>query len=120
DWASLILRAGGRQSTIDHLGQPWATPLADTRLDQYVEDAQPGSDAVLSGNIIDAQSRYNLTNLSTNGVVNPDELAIFQRLLGNLSLPVSLATVVAQAIAAAQTPAADATAQQAPANAGKR
>src|SRR5438034_11419561 len=43
DWASLILRAGGRQSTIDHLGQPWATPLADTRLDQYVEDAQPGS-----------------------------------------------------------------------------
>jgi general secretion pathway protein K len=122
DWASLILRAGGRQSTVDHLEQPWATPLAETRLDQYVEDGQSSGDAgdaVLSGNIIDAQSRYNLSNLSANGIIDPDELAIFKRLLGNLRLPVSLATVAAQAIAAGQQPAppSAATGQQMPASA---
>ncbi|KAF3996614.1 type II secretion system minor pseudopilin GspK [Glaciimonas immobilis] len=105
DWASMILRAGGRQSTVDDLGQPWATPLAETRLDQYVEDGQTGDnvgDAVLSGGIIDAQSRYNLNNLSLNGVINPVELAIFGRLLINLRLPPNLAMVVAQGIANGQ------------------
>ena len=109
DWASLVLRTGGRQSLVDHLNQPWATPLADTRLEQYLDDGRSGvdsagdaGDTVLSGNIIDAQSRYNLNNLSANGVVNPDELAVFKRLLENLHVPVSVATVVAQAIAAGQ------------------
>lgn len=108
DWASMILRAGGRQSTIDYLGQPWATPLADTRLNQYLEDGQPGSDAgeaILSGYIIDGQSRFNLNNLSLNGIINPDELSVFKRLLNTIGVPVGLATAVAQAIAAAQPPA---------------
>lgn len=114
DWARLILRAGGRQSTIDYLGQPWATPLADTRLDQYLEDGHTGADgaagdAVLSGNIMDGQARYNLRNLSAYGangvsVVNPNELAIFKRLLSNVGVPVGLAAVVAQAIVAGQPP----------------
>ncbi|PUA20202.1 type II secretion system minor pseudopilin GspK [Glaciimonas sp. PCH181] len=108
DWASMILSAGGRQSSIDDLGQPWATPLAETRLDQYVEENQSSDhvgDAVLSGNIVDAQSRYNLNNLSLNGVVNPVELAIFGRLLINLRLPVNLAAVAAQSIAKSQATA---------------
>lgn len=110
DWASMILRAGGRQSLVDDLEQPWATPLAETRLDQYLEDGQSSSfdgtgDAILTGNMVDAQSRYNLNNLSVNGNVDADELAIFQRLLINLRLPLKLAKVVAQSIADGQTSA---------------
>lgn len=105
DWASMILRASARQFNYDHLGQPWATPLADTRLDQYAEDGQSAGDAgdaILSGSIIDAQSRYNLNNLSLNGLQVPDEVATFKRLLGYLQLPTGLATAVAQAIADSQ------------------
>ena len=117
DWASMILRASGRQSSVDDLGQPWATPLAETRLDQYLEDGQSGADdgaadAVLSGNMIDAQSRYNLNNLNVNGIINPDELAIFQRLLINLRLPLNLAKVIAQGIANGQTSAPSTESQQ--------
>lgn len=105
DWASMILRASGRAFTYDHLGQPWAAPLADTRLDQYVEDGQSAGDAgdaILSGSIVDAQSRYNLNNLSQNGVPVPDEVAVFKRLLGYLRLPTSLAAPTAQAVASSQ------------------
>src|SRR6476660_7911159 len=37
DWARLILRENARLSQNDTLDQPWAVPLLDTRLDQYVE-----------------------------------------------------------------------------------
>ena len=77
DWAMLILREDARHSTLDTLDEPWAVELAETRLDQYVEDAGTAtdvSDAVLSGHVIDAQSRFNLTNLATAGVVDPDLL----------------------------------------------
>ena len=108
DWAGAILRIDASGSnTVDYLGQPWSVPLADTRLDGYVDDdpVNGGSGAgevVLSGNIVDAQSRYNLTNLSTDGVVNPVEVATFQRLLTNLHLPRDLAVAVATSVAAAQ------------------
>ncbi|HUQ77153.1 MAG TPA: type II secretion system minor pseudopilin GspK, partial [Burkholderiales bacterium] len=31
DWAGVILREDARTSSLDHLGEPWAVPLADTR-----------------------------------------------------------------------------------------
>ncbi|MFC5472356.1 type II secretion system minor pseudopilin GspK [Paraherbaspirillum soli] len=105
DWASLILRTHNQQSNIDHLREAWAAPLAETRLDQYMEEGQASNDAgdaILSGNIVDAQSRYNLSNLSTQGVQNPLEVAAFKRLLINLRLPPTLAKTVADAVAAAQ------------------
>jgi general secretion pathway protein K len=117
DWAGMILRASGKQFNYDYLGQPWAVPLADTRLDQYVENGQAvddAGDAVISGNIVDAQSRYNLNNLSVNGVVAQDEVAAFKRLLANLRLPSTLATAAAQAIAQGQ-PVAAPTGQLSPA-----
>ncbi|HEY4542899.1 MAG TPA: type II secretion system minor pseudopilin GspK, partial [Noviherbaspirillum sp.] len=89
DWAQLILRADATQSQQDHLGEPWAVPLAETRLDEYVDNprANPeASDAVLSGSIEDAQARYNLNNLASNGAINPRELAVMRRLLANLGL----------------------------------
>ncbi|MGB7480543.1 MAG: type II secretion system minor pseudopilin GspK [Burkholderiaceae bacterium] len=105
DWARLILREDARYSRVDHLGEPWAVELADTRLDQYVESGQAEgdvADAVLSGHIVDAQSRFNLTNLASNGVVDPEQLMAFQRLLGNLQLEAGLAEATAETLVAGQ------------------
>jgi general secretion pathway protein K len=108
DWSRLILREDARNSTADYLGEPWATPLADTRLDDYVEKGRSDSDtsdATLSGNVVDAQSRYNLNNLADNGTVKPAEVAVLERLLTNLHANPTLAKATADAVAAAQTKA---------------
>ncbi|MBR7798408.1 type II secretion system minor pseudopilin GspK [Undibacterium fentianense] len=105
DWAGLILREDRRISKVDHLGEPWAVSLGDTRLDQYVENGKTDtedSDATLSGQISDAQAKYNLTNLAANGQVDPRELAVFAKLLSNLRLDPSLAQQVAVQIALTQ------------------
>ena len=110
DWAGAILRGDANQtSNVDYLGQPWSVPLAETRLNSYLDETQgsgnsdnsdnEAKDVTLSGQIIDAQSRYNLTNLGSGGLVNPVELATFQRLLTTLHLPRELANVVAMAVA---------------------
>lgn len=105
DWARLILREDAKSSNIDDLTEAWAVPLAETRLDQYVEngkeDAEAG-DAALSGSIVDAQSRYNLSNLSTNGAVNRREVAVFASLLNSAGLNPSLAQATADTMAGAQ------------------
>ena len=109
DWSALILRADAATSGADHLGEPWAVPLAETRLDQYVENGQADSDAgdaKLSGGMIDAQSRFNLNNLATAGQLNIAELAVFRNLLGELRLNPGLAQAVAEAVAAGQPKAA--------------
>jgi general secretion pathway protein K len=105
DWARLILREDGKFSPADYLGEPWAVPLSETRLDDYVEKGRTdsdASDAALSGSIIDAQSRYNLANLSAGGMVKPREVAVLARLLTNLHLPAGLAQAIADAFAATQ------------------
>ncbi|MFZ6658682.1 type II secretion system minor pseudopilin GspK [Undibacterium sp. TJN19] len=106
DWARLILREDGKQSAnVDHLGEPWAVTLADTRLDQYVENGRTendDSDASLSGQVSDAQALYNLNNLATNGVADPREVIAFGRLLTNLRMDGQLADAVAVMIAQTQ------------------
>ncbi|GGW98516.1 type II secretion system minor pseudopilin GspK [Undibacterium macrobrachii] len=105
DWAGLILREDRRISKVDHLGEPWAVNLGDTRLDQYVENGKTDtedSDATLSGQISDAQAKFNLTNLAANGQVDRRELASFAKLLSNLRLDPSLAQRVASQIALTQ------------------
>ena len=63
DWAGVILREDARTSSVDHLGEPWAVPLADTHLNQ-----DDGRDPVyLSGEIRDEQSKFNLRNLAGPG-----------------------------------------------------
>ncbi|HEY5799076.1 MAG TPA: type II secretion system minor pseudopilin GspK [Burkholderiaceae bacterium] len=103
DWARLILREDGRFSGVDHMGEPWAVKLAETRLDDYIErDRNDGdaTDAALSGNITDAQARYNLRNLTkADGSLDPFHVKAYQRLLTTLELPPELAAVTAQAIA---------------------
>ncbi|MDP4030393.1 MAG: type II secretion system minor pseudopilin GspK [Gallionella sp.] len=107
DWASLILREDAKHSSADHLDEPWAVPLADTRLDQYVENGSADdtiSGATLSGGISDAQARYNLNNLYANGAIDPAEVAVFARLLDNVKMNAALAQATAEALAAAQHP----------------
>ena len=109
DWAGLVLRQDGRDNTYTSLDQVWATPLAETRLDQYIERERVEGevfDATLSGSIIDATSRYNLSNLAKQRLVDPVQVAIFQRLLTNLKLDPALAGKTATAIASAQVAAA--------------
>ncbi|MES2126949.1 MAG: type II secretion system minor pseudopilin GspK [Pseudomonadota bacterium] len=107
DWARLVLRQDG----YDHpfattLNDVWNTPLAETRLDQYIERERVQGetfDATLSGSVVDATSRYNLLNLSRGRVLDPKQVLIFQRLLSNLQLDPGLATRAAEALQAAQT-----------------
>jgi general secretion pathway protein K len=110
DWSTLVLR----QDSYDHpnytaLTHVWATPLAETRLDQYIERERVEGevfDASLSGSIMDATSRYNLRNLaSTAGnrtAIDAANLAIFQRLLTNLQINPALAKTAANLIAGSQ------------------
>ena len=105
DWAKLILREDGKYSSTDDLTEPWAVPLADTSLDQYVqknEDQEIAKLAVLSGAIQDAQSRLNLTGLATAGKINEKEILIFERLLSSLQIETTLARQAANQIAASQ------------------
>ncbi len=107
DWAELILREDAKNSSVDTLDEPWAVPLAETRLDQYVDNGSADADipdATLSGSISDAQARYNLTNLCSNGTINPVEVAAFKQLLNNAHLDPILAQATAAQMAAAQGP----------------
>ena len=112
DWAGLILREDAKYSSVDTLDEPWAVPLAETRLDQYVDNGQSDADtadATLSGSITDAQARYNLTNLCPDGTINPAEVAAFAQMLANAHLDPALALATANVMAAAKKkPVADA------------
>ena len=106
DYARLVLQQDGRSSQITAPDGIWATPLAETRLDDYVERERVEGDnykATLSGQITDAQSRYNLANLAANKVVNNFQVAVFRRLLASLQVDSSLAQAAAQAVANSQS-----------------
>ncbi len=107
DWARLILREDGKATPNDNLTEPWAVPLEKTRLDQYVENGRSdadASDATLSGSIIDAQSRFNLANLSREGQPGTAEIEVFAKLLSMLQIQpaVELAKRTANIMSAAQ------------------
>ena len=88
DWARLILREDARSGAVDHLGEPWAVVLQESRLSSFLalegQEAADTDAAFLSGAISDAQSRMNITNLVAGGKLSePDQLAfarLFERL----------------------------------------
>lgn len=102
DWATLVLRQDGMDNrSVTSLQAVWNTPLAETRLDQYIERERVEGeifDATLSGRIIDATSRYNLTNLATGPVINKAHVDIYRRLLVNLRLDPALAQKTAEMV----------------------
>ncbi|QBE67221.1 general secretion pathway protein GspK [Pseudoduganella lutea] len=100
DWARLILRQDGLDyPNFTRADGVWATPLAETRLDQYVERERVEGedyDATLQGQIYDAQSRYNLTNLAGVKAVIDPEVKVFAQLLTVLQLDAGLARAAAE------------------------
>jgi general secretion pathway protein K len=121
DWARLILREGARASSagagagVDHLGQPWAVPLAEARLSTFLaadkDNTDDGPEAFLSGSITDAQSRYDLRNLiGTDGKPIVEQVLVLGRLCQTVGLPSSVATQIVEGLRAAMagTPVASA------------
>jgi len=114
DWARLILREDAR-GTVDHLGEPWAVPLAEARLSTFLaadaNNTDDGPEAFLSGSITDAHSRYNVTNLvdRAKGIVDPREFAAFERLCQNLGVDASVTTLIANGLRDALAPAGSGT-----------
>ena len=106
--SSLILKSrSGQAAQFTSLDQVWTTPLAETRLDQYIERERVENEvfnATLSGSLSDATARYNLNLLAAGGVVDADQVAIFKRLLTNVRLDPGLAVKVAQMVASATPP----------------
>jgi len=107
DWARLILREDRRNGGPDHLGEPWALPLAESRLSTFlaadknntVDD--DGPEAFLSGRIVDAQSRLNLLNLvHDDGAAAQKDLQALQRLCTALGLPGETAGQIATGLRA--------------------
>ncbi len=91
DWSRLILREDARTGGADHLAEPWATPLAEARLSSFLsldktvtDDEQ---DAFLSGQIIDAQSRLNITNLVDGQQISEPALRAFGKLFELAGVP---------------------------------
>ena len=112
DWSRLILAEDAGPA--DHLAEPWAIPLEEARLSTFlaadrnvaqVEDASTDtSDAFLSGQIIDLQSRLNLANLANPDTDPKEALAPFTRLFTQLGLPLAELTALAQGLRQAQAP----------------
>ncbi|MDP4301914.1 type II secretion system minor pseudopilin GspK [Leptothrix discophora] len=105
DWARLILREDQRTSDVDHLGEPWAVPLAEAKLSTFLAadrnnnaDEAGAPEAYLSGVIRDVQARYNLRNLVREGKVQPEELKTLMRLCELIGLPPSVAPLIADSL----------------------
>ena len=67
DWGRLILAGDARESSVDHLGEPWAVPLQEARLSTFLAGGEASTEtereAFLSGEVTDLQSRLNVMNL---------------------------------------------------------
>jgi general secretion pathway protein K len=106
DWARLILREDARDNrrngNPDHLGEPWAVPLAEARLSTFLaadrDHTDDAPDAFLSGVISDAQARYNLLNLVSDGKVVEKELEVLRRLCDIVGVVPTLADQLAEAL----------------------
>ena len=106
DWGNLILKSsirGGQKE--DDLGQPWATPLAETKLSSFLSadgnhSAEGGPEAYLSGQISDAEGKYNLYNLvidtSASGSKNAryDEINRLKILCSAIGIPEATANTL--------------------------
>lgn len=94
DWARLILREDantGSAGNVDHLSEPWATPLEEARLSTFLAADKDHTDldieAFLSGQISDQQARLNLNNLLEGDHLSEAGMRSFGRLFKVLNLP---------------------------------
>lgn len=106
DYPKLVLREDGRSAGPDHLGELWATPLAETNLVAFLafdknNNADDGElpQAFLSGKVNDATAKYNLLRLvNEEGAIVETERAVLRRLCEFASLSPSLADGIAQSM----------------------
>lgn len=94
DWTRLILAEDARTSSvIDHLGEPWAIPVQESRLSTFLSQdhqwREGDPDVFLSGRITDAQARLNLTSIASGQQIDTPVLAAWVRLFQRLNLPLS-------------------------------
>ena len=110
DWARLILREDAKSRRPTALTEPWATPLAETRISTFLaldkDNTDAGPEAFLSGSITDAQARFNLFNLVEGDKVSPPDLAVLTRLCDALGVasdvPARLAATLRDVLAPAK------------------
>ena len=112
DWARVILRedarSGNPDAPTDHLAEPWAIPLQETRLSTFLsanhtsDDNSLAQQVSLSGRISDLQARLNISNLLQGNQIDLASLQAFARLFEALQLPTSQLSVLAQGLLAAQ------------------
>ena len=118
DWARLILREDARSGKPTSLNEPWATPLAEARLSSFLaadseHTDQTTIDAFVSGEITDAQARYNLRNLVLDAKLVPEQIDILTRLCQFAGIGPGVARGIADQWLAAATGAAGAPVQPA-------
>lgn len=91
DWARLILREDARSGSIDHLSEPWALPLQESRLSSFLSldsgEAEQADEVYLSGQISDLQARLNVNNLVLGRQISEADLQAWRRLYVQLNLP---------------------------------
>ncbi len=120
EWSRLILLQDARTSAVDHLGELWAVPLAETRVTDDLAATQstrtaPSSPASappfadteaawVSGRIVDAQARLNLAGLAANGKVDEARYATLARLVAVLDLREAVAARIAERMNVLQPP----------------
>ena len=124
DWSRLILRTDSFGGNVDHLGEPWAVPLEESRLSTFLaadknntggQTNEDAFDAFLSGRIVDLQSRLNLANLVESGKQSESGTDAFVKLFELLGLPQNeLDALVANLVRAAPKLASDADSAQEP------
>lgn len=98
DWARIILLNDARRNAVTQKDGIWAQPIVG------LEVSTPGDTrkASFSGQIEDEQGKYNIWRLAASGTVQPQELAILERLLASLKIPMSLAATISQRVAETQ------------------
>lgn len=84
-WGAAVLLDDARHSSVDQLGEAWATQLPPVEAEGYR----------VSGKMDDQDGLFNLNNLVRNGKVDENPLRVFTRLLTVLNLPEALAATVA-------------------------
>lgn len=108
DWTRLILREdalSGQGAGVDHLGEPWALPVQESKLSTFLSQDQQwregDAEVFMSGQISDAQSRLNVMNLLEKGQISVPALQRFGRLFERLNLPVQELQTMARQLQAA-------------------
>lgn len=119
EWARLILVQDARTSAVDHLGEIWSVPLAETRVTDDLAASQASTSsavdaapsvfadndaAYVSGRMRDAQARINLNGISNGEQVDDQRLATLKRLLAIVGGKAELAKVIAERMGSRPTP----------------